>query len=188
VAKPPADQDVLVAKPDSTPDIDFNVGGPTAQSLSEANRARPAGLSGVHQPPPAESEDEPINLDLLPKAAPPPPAPWRPAQPGGSEPEPAEEPAPGLLPFLADAGAFLLLVVVGLFLGELLVHKPTGEVLSDLASPKFPPVDLLMWAAPAVLFALVYLLLFKRGVSVGSLIRRRGMNSKPEERNSKEVG
>jgi hypothetical protein len=169
---------VLVAKPDSTPDIDFNVGGPTAQSLSEANRPRPAGLSGTLQAPPAEAGEEPINLDLLPKAAPS-PAPWRPAQPGEPESQSAEEPAPGLLPFIADTVAFLLLVVVGLFLGELLVHKPTGEVLSELASPKFPPVDLLIWAAPAVLFALVYLLLFQRGLSLGALLRRRAAEQVP---------
>ncbi len=39
--------DVLVSKPDSTPDIDFNVGGPTAASLSDANRKQPKGLSSA---------------------------------------------------------------------------------------------------------------------------------------------
>lgn len=39
--------DVLVSKADSTPDIDFNVGGPTAASLSDDARKRPKGLSSA---------------------------------------------------------------------------------------------------------------------------------------------
>lgn len=134
--------------------------------------AKPAAPPPTPKLPVAEPEHEPINLDLLPKSAAPPPPPWRPAQPRGPEAEPREGPAPGLLPFVADLVAFVVLVVAGLVLGEVLVHKPTGEVLSELASPKFPPIDLLVWAAPAALFALVYLLLFKRGRSLGAWLRR----------------
>jgi hypothetical protein len=153
---------VLAAGADSAPEIDFNAGAPTAQNFSEASGA------------PGAAEEEPINLELLPKASPPPPAPWRPAQAAETQAEAdrPEGPAPGLLPFVADAVAFVLLVVAGLVVGELLVRKPTGEVLSELAAPKFPPVNLLMWAAPAVLFALVYLLLSGRGLGLGALVRR----------------
>lgn len=180
---PPPEEDdeddgVLVTKADSPPDFD---GGPAAASLSEATRARPAGLSDANRPRPADLDGGPaagsesvgdINLDLLPKPAPP-PAP-RPTPP----PAPPEPPEPGpeatLLPFLADFGVFVLLVVVGMFLGELLARKPTGQVLSDAGSaPKFPPTDLLLWAAPPILFGLVYLLLGSRERSVGAWLRRR---------------
>ncbi len=168
----PPQEDVHVAKSDSTPDIDFNAGGPTAQSRSEVDKSLPAALSGTNPSSPADTDEEPINLDLLPQASPPPPVPWR-ATPGRShEAEPEREESPGLLPFVADAVAFVVLVVGGLMLGEVLVRKPTGEVLSGLSSPKFPPIELLIWGAPATLFALVYLLLVKRGIGLGSLVRK----------------
>jgi hypothetical protein len=183
---------VLVAKPDSTPDIDFNMGGPTAQSLSEANRTRPAGLSSAErtrpaglnnaeQSQPAEAEkhtsaaEEPeINLDLLPKTSPS-PAPQKQRQTAPAPlPEPAEEkeekPAAGVIPFLVDLGMLGVLVVVGFFLGSFLVNKPLGEIL---AAPKFPSVEVLLLIAPAIVFALVYLLLNKRERTVGAWIRRR---------------
>ena len=171
--EPPDDDDVLVTKADSTPDIDFNVGGPTAASLSDAARARPTGLSDTNRPRPADLEaTEPeINLDLLPPA---PPAPPKPARPPAPAPPPGAKPEPTLLPFVADLVVFVLLVVVGMIFGEFLARKPTGEVLSEAGSAtKFPPVDLLLWAAPPVLFGLVYLLLGSRERSVGAWLRRR---------------
>ena len=170
--EPPDDDDVLVTKADSTPDIDFNVGGPTAASLSDAARARPTGLSDANRPRPADLEaTEPeINLDLLPPA--PPAMPSKPARPPAPAPPP--KPEPTLLPFVADLVVFVLLVVVGMIFGELLARKPTGEVLSEAGSAtKFPPVDLLLWAAPPVLFGLVYLLLGSRERSAGAWLRRR---------------
>ena len=169
----PPDDDVLVTKADSTPDIDFNVGGPTAASLSDAARARPTGLSDTNRPRPADLEaTEPeINLDLLPSA---PPAPPKPARPPAPAPPPGAKPEPTLLPFVADLVVFVLLVVVGMIFGEFLARKPTGEVLSEARSAtKFPPVDLLLWAAPPVLFGLVYLLLGSRERSAGAWLRRR---------------
>ena len=194
-AGPPDDDDVLVSKPDSSPDIDFNIGGPTAASLSEAARARPAGLSDATRPRPTGLEatelginlDQPlptapagaepvdrlqkINLDLLPPAPPPPPKPAPPPAPAAP---PEARPEPTLVPFVADLAVFVLLVVAGMFVGELLARKPTGEVLSEAGSAaKFPPVELLLWAAPPVLFGLVYLLLGSRERSVGGWLRRR---------------
>lgn len=186
---PPTDDDasegdVLVTKPDSTPDIDFNVGGPTAASLSEANRPRPAGLSdatrprppelnGTHPAPDSDGDDTvaDINLDLLPKA--PPATPPKPS-PRPAPAEPDAPPEPTLLPFIADLVVFVLLVVVGLFLGEMLVQKQTGQVLSEAGSAaKFPPLDLLLWGGPALVFGLVYLLLNSRERTVGAWLRRR---------------
>jgi hypothetical protein len=171
---------VLVAKPDESPDIDFNIGGPTAASVSEATRARPTGLtdmtrrapdlSGAYGPGADSLPD--LNLDLLGPAPPPPPPRPVPAPPP-PEPPP-EKPEPTTLPFLADLGAFVLLVVGGLFLGEFLVRKPMGTVLSEAgAAPKFPPVDLLLLLGPPVMFGLIYLLLGNRERTLGAWIRRR---------------
>ncbi len=190
------DDDVLVTRADSTPDIDFNVGGPTAASLSDAARARPAGLSDANRPRPSEYDGatEPdinldalsptapasegpvdrlqkINLDLLPPA-PPARAP-RPAPPP-EPPAPEAKPEATLLPFIADLAVFVLLVLVGMVLGEQLAGKPTGQVLTESGSAaKFPPIDLLMWGAPPMVFGLIYLLLGSRERSVGGWIRRR---------------
>ena len=67
----------------------------------------------------------------------------------------------------------VLLLAAGGFLGEMLAGKPTGEIWEDAGSSvKFPPIDLLMWLSPPVLFALVYVLLISRGKSLGSRLRR----------------
>lgn len=184
----PSDDDVLISKPDSTPDIDFNVGGPTAASLSDAARARPAGLSDANRPRPAGLSDanrprlaEPdapptptpdINLDLLPKAAPPRPprVPRKPVAP--VPPEPKREST--LLPFLADFAVFVLLVAVGVLIGQQLAGKPTMQVIADAGSAaKFPPKELIVWAGPPLMFGLVYVLLGSREKSVGAWLRRR---------------
>jgi hypothetical protein len=188
--EPVEDEDMLAARPDSTPDIEFNIGGPTAASLSEAARTRPAGLSSADRGRPAEPDAETAaggpsvpetNLDLLPKPAPKPVPPRKPApQPATEEPPADEKTEATLLPFIADAVVFVLLVVGGLFLGELAVRKPTGEILSEAGSAaKFPPIDLLVWAAPAACFALVYILLGKRDRTLGAWIRRRRGASPP---------
>jgi hypothetical protein len=184
-----------VTKPDSSPDIDFNVGGPTAASLSEANRQRPAGLSDANRPRPADLADAPvpvpapasasdtdtdpdstpeINLDLLPKPEPKPPKPPpKPAPKPAPEPELEPQSDATLLPFVADLGVFLLLVIVGVFAGELLAGKPTGQVLSEVAGPKFPSIDLVLWAVPPLLLGLVYILLNGRERTLGAWLRRR---------------
>lgn len=183
----PDEGDVLVAQPNASPDIDFNIGGPTAASLSEATRARPTGLTDMTRRPPDLSgvfgpgtDSLPdLNLDLL-GPAPPPPPPKPPPTPPPPEAPPEEKPEPTMLPFLADLGAFVLLVVVGLFLGEFLVRKPMGQVLSEAgASPKFPPIDLLLLVGPPVMFGLVYLLLGGRERTLGAWIRRRRKAAPP---------
>jgi hypothetical protein len=165
----PSDDDVLIAKPDSTPDIDFNIGGPTAQSLSEANRPRPAGLSSADRAKPPE-EDEPINLDLLPRASSPPRIAAEPQQ-SQPEPEPPEEKlSAGVLPLLADLLALALLVGGGILLGAFLARKPIGDIL---AAPKFPSIDLLFLIGPPAMFGLIYLLLNSREKTVGAWLRNR---------------
>ncbi len=198
-AELPGDDDILVSKPDSTPDIDFNIGGPTAASLSDAARTRPTGLSDASRRPPdlsgavgpidsipdldldqlsrarparpAPGALGEINFDLLPKAPPPPHKP-----PAPRPPEPVLEPKSEstLIPFLADLVVFAVLVVAGLFLGQFLVRKPMGQVFSESGSAaKFPPVDLLLLVGPPVMFGLIYLLLNSRERTLGAWLRRR---------------
>ncbi|MBN9122457.1 MAG: hypothetical protein J0I06_25490 [Planctomycetes bacterium] len=179
----PEDDDVLVSKPDDSPDIDFNIGGPTAASLSEAARTRPSGLSDSTRRPPDLSgaigpggDSVPgLNLDLLgPPVPAPPPEPSVPPPPPEAPPAPEERPEATMLPFLADLGAFALLVVAGLLLGEFLAQKPMGQVISEAgAAAKFPPVDLLLLIGPPAVFGLVYLLLGSRERTLGAWLRRR---------------
>jgi len=92
-------------------------------------------------------------------------------------PEPASSPAVGgrkLIPIIADVAVGLILLAVGVFLGEMLAQKPTGQVLSEAGSAaKFPPLDLIQWLGPPVLFGLVYAMLASRGLSVGGWLKRR---------------
>jgi hypothetical protein len=74
---------------------------------------------------------------------------------------------------VVDAAVVVILIAAGAFLGEWLAGKPTREVWHDAGSAvKFPPIDLLMWLAPPVLFTLVYVLLISRGKSVGARLRK----------------
>ncbi len=167
--EPVEDDDVLVAKPDETPDIDFNIGGPTAASLSDAARARQSSAEA------ARASAAEINLDLLGLPPAPPPKPVAPAVSVAPAPEPAAPVAePTVLPFLADLGVLLLLVFGGLLLGEVATRKPMGQVFTEAGSAaKFPPVDLLLLLAPPATFGLIYLLLNSREKTVGAWLRRR---------------
>jgi hypothetical protein len=155
---PDEDDDVLITRPDSSPDIDFNVGGPTAASLSDAARTRPGGLSDAGRaapegrPGPVSAAE--IHLDLPVPPAPPPEPPRAEPEPAALEPpEPAfaQKPAPegtppepeakverSLLPLVADLVAFAVLVAAGILAGELLTGKPTGRVVSAAAPPRKP--------------------------------------------------
>ncbi len=171
IAKPPTAKPITPAKLAIPPSEDngvlvtTNAGGPTAASLSDAARPRPAELDGVMEPD--------INLDLLGPA--PPPAPKRVTKPPEPEAPPEPRPEPTLLPFIADLIVFVALVVIGMVLGEQFAGKKTGTVLSESGSAtKFPPVDLLMWGGPPVIFGLIYLLLGARKRTVGEWLRRRG--------------
>ena len=176
VAKPasapvaPAATAKSVPAPKPAPPPDGN-GAPVV----EPDPARSVERNGEHAPAP-EAEAEPktddsvdkINLDLLPKPVPTPP----PEEPPEAKLEPT------MMPFLADLGVFVVLVLVGLLLGEQLVGKPTGQVLSEAGSAtKFPPLDLLLWGGPALVFGLVYLLLNSRELTVGAWLRRRNANA-----------
>ena len=79
-----------------------------------------------------------------------------------------------LLGLLVDATVILVLLVAGTICGELLARQSTREVLTDAGSAaKFPPVELLMWLAPTLVFLLIHALLISRGKSVGNWLRRR---------------
>ncbi len=203
------DDDVLVTRPDSSPDIDFNVGGPTATSLSDAARARPAGLTDASRSRPeepavpagAEPDSSPdIHLDDLvppdPEPAAPVPEPIEPElalaeempEDADGPPEPRSEST--LLPFVADLVVFVVLVGAGAFAGERLVGKPTTEVISEAGSAaKFPPLDLILWSGPPLLLGLVYLLLNSRKRTVGAWLRRRssGKGAVPGPKSEQEM-
>ena len=99
-----------------------------------------------------------------PKAAPPP------AEPNA----PANKSRATLLPFIADLVALVALLAGGMILGEMLAQQATGQVLSAAGSaPKFPPVELLLWAAPPVALALLYLVLSGRQYTLGAWVRSR---------------
>jgi hypothetical protein len=79
-----------------------------------------------------------------------------------------------LIPIVADVAVGLILLAVGVFLGEMLAQKPTGQVLSEAGSAaKFPPLDLIQWLGPPVLLELIYAMLASRGMSVGGWLKRR---------------
>ena len=90
---------------------------------------------------------------------------------------PAPTPRSGgskLLPVIADLAVGLVLLALGVFLGEILAQKSTREVLSEAgSSAKFPPLELIQWLGPPLLFGLVYAMLASRGISVGGWLKRR---------------
>ena len=92
--------------------------------------------------------------------------------------KPSEPPRPHdrkVLGVIVDIGVELVLLAVGVVCGELFAQQSTREVLSDAGSAaKFPPVALLLWMSPPVVFLLIYALLISRGKSLGSWLRRRG--------------
>jgi hypothetical protein len=75
----------------------------------------------------------------------------------------------------ADGIVVLILLGVGMLVGEMVARKPSGMILREAASaPKFPPIDLLLWLGCAAFFALIYVWLGTRGWTLGAWLRRRG--------------
>ena len=126
-------------------------------------------------PPPADEDDE---IPLFEKDTPdidfnaPPPKELRRSM---SPPPPLPKPARSrkTIGIAVDIAVVLLLIAAGVFLGEMLSKKSTREVIEGINGPKFPQVELLMWAAPPVLFVLIYVLLGSRGKTVGAWLQRR---------------
>ena len=98
------------------------------------------------------------------------------AKPETPAPDQAEESQPdrARLARIVDGAVLLVVLVIGMFIGESVAGKSTLKILGDApASPKFPPTDLLVWLACVVVLGLVYLWLGTRGWSVGGWIKRR---------------
>lgn len=140
-------------------------------AVATENRLPPVGGTSANGPPAAHPPlnglfEKPDALAGL-GAAPPPPARLAP---------PAPERSAGRkwLGAAVDVLVVVTLIAAGVFCGEFLARKSTGAVLrTATSSAKFPPVDLLMWLAPSMLFLLVYALLISRGKSVGGALARR---------------
>lgn len=166
--EPVDDDDILVAKPGSSPDIDFNIPGPTLSSFTDLQRQRFSDHQSTRLP--ADTLGS-INREWLPKPMALPP-PW-PAVPLTVSAQRAEKPQRPLWPVVVDGIVGGLFIVAGVFLGEWLVGKSTRQVLSDAASAtQFPPRELLTWAAAPLLFGLLYRLLNNRPATAGTWLRR----------------
>ncbi|MBA4187418.1 MAG: hypothetical protein C0467_05300 [Planctomycetaceae bacterium] len=134
-----------------------------------------------YTPPPPEPEDEPeaepefSPVVPQPKVEKPRPKVKPQLPPPPSEDEPAPEPSrKNLLPLVADVAVGLILLAVGVFLGELLAQKSTGQILHEAGTAmKFPPIELIQWMGPPVVIVLVYGLLASKGRSVGGWLRKR---------------
>jgi hypothetical protein len=76
---------------------------------------------------------------------------------------------------LIDTVVWLVLLLIGIMIGEVVAQKSTREILDDAgSSTQFPPTDLVIWLGCAAFFVLIYGWLGTRGWSVGSWLRRRG--------------
>lgn len=163
----PLDDDILVAKPDSSPDIDFNIAGPTLACFSDLQRQ----WFSHHQSTRLSADTlGDINHEQLPTPVVLPP-PWRAVPPAVA----ARHAAPPRLvwPVVVDGIVGGLFIVAGVFVGEWLVGKSTRQVLSDAAfAVSFSPREWLLWAAGPVLFGLLCLLLNNRQITVGTWLRR----------------
>lgn len=210
-APPPPDEDedeesksdFLLAEQAHTPDVDFDMPGPTAAHQSDAFRLRMS-ASYIELPPefvtPVEAGSDtertaslpgstaiesrpmprptPASVDShtpAPSVAPaPPPKPVpRPAAP---KPVAAPEPSASLRPIsiAVDVAVSLVVLVVGMFLGEVVAGKGTQQVWNDAGGAvKFPPDELVLWAGPPLLMVLTYVFLISKGASVGWWLQRR---------------
>jgi hypothetical protein len=153
----------LIPETEVSPDIDFDMRGPTAASESDAHRARMSGVIGAGSP---RALPVPPPAPPTKRKPPEPPAPSPPAAPKASA-------LQKLLPIVVDIAAGLILLVIGAFLGSVLAGKSTRDVWNEAGSSvTLPSMELLMWLAPPVVFALIYGLLISRGKSLGARLRR----------------
>ena len=158
--KPEPPKSVVSPRPADPPRIPLPA--PTPAKAAAPVPLKPADDDLLFEKPDLLSELEPEASAARPVAKPK-PAP-APPQAGGSK----------LVAVVVDVGIGLILLVVGVLLGELLAKKSTRDVLSEAGSAaKFPPIDLLLWMAPLVMFGLIFALLAGRGKTLGGWLRRR---------------
>ncbi len=144
---------------------------------------------------PDASTDEPEPPPLPPPVVPPPkkkPTPLPPPPPKAEQPADAGR-SPRLIPdvepepsrknpvsIVVDVVVGLILLAIGVVLGEMLTQKPTGQVLHEAGTAmKFPPVDLIMWMSPPSVILLTYGLFVSKGRGVGNWLKRRATRSLP---------
>jgi len=90
------------------------------------------------------------------------------------EPTAPRRPPTKALPAAVDAFITVILLALGMFVGEAVAGESTGHILSNAGSaPKFPPTDLLLWLGCVGFFGLLYGWLGARGWTVGGWLKRR---------------
>lgn len=106
--------------------------------------------------------------------------PLEPPVPGPSPAPPAREepanprPPRKTLAAAADAFVAVLLLALGVFVGEIVAGESTGEILENAGTaPKFPTVELVMWLGCVGFFGLVYAWLGTRGWTLGGWVKRK---------------
>jgi hypothetical protein len=86
---------------------------------------------------------------------------------------PSPHPSRQITGIVVDGAVAIVLLVVGMFVGEAIVGKTTGQILSNITGPKFPPTDLLLWLGCVGFFGLIYAWLGTRGWTLGGWLKRR---------------
>ena len=97
-----------------------------------------------------------------------------------AKPQAAPEPpkSRNAIAFVVDVAVGLLLVGVGVLIGEFAARKSTREIIDGASGPRFPSVDLLVWLGGPVLLVLIYVLLGTRGRTLGGWLKRSGKASR----------
>jgi hypothetical protein len=126
-------------------------------------------------PPPGQAWGAPVLHKPTPAA---PPAKTRGA--GAPHPPKAAPAAPPVaasrrvLAVVVDVVVAIVLLGLGVLVGEFATRKSTAEILDGVSGPRFPSVDLLVWLGGPALLLLIYVWLGTRGWTVGGWLKRRG--------------
>jgi len=93
---------------------------------------------------------------------------------------PAEDaPSRRSLGLAVDVVVTLVLLGIGMLIGEMVAGKPTSQILSGITGPKFPPMDFVLWLGCVGFFGLVYAWLGTRGWTIGAWLKRHLVEPRP---------
>ena len=149
---------------------------PPAGGLPSPGSPQVASSGSPRRETPAANDDGFLSQETLARLDVKPPAelPAPPPKPAPPPLIPAPRPAPRkLVAIAADAAVVLVLLGLGVLLGEFAARKPTAEILENASGPRFPPTDVLVWLGGPVLLLLIYAWLGSRGWTLGGWLKRR---------------